>query len=91
MHGCAGTDVGKAFEAMRLFEPRGPLVNSEYYPGWLDHWGEPHSTVKAEVSLVHPTVIHSNLSYVCVVVVTTRRRKEVLSMIQIYIYYKIIS
>lgn len=45
----SGTDVGKAFEAMRLFEPRGPLVNSEYYPGWLDHWGEPHNTVKAEV------------------------------------------
>ena len=20
----------------------GPPVNSEYYPGWLDYWGEPH-------------------------------------------------
>ncbi|KAG0725489.1 Beta-galactosidase [Chionoecetes opilio] len=44
----SGTDVAKSFDTMRLFEPRGPLVNSEYYPGWLDHWGAPHSTVKAE-------------------------------------------
>ncbi|XP_050711222.1 LOW QUALITY PROTEIN: beta-galactosidase-like [Eriocheir sinensis] len=43
-----GTDVEAAFEAMRLFEPRGPLVNSEYYPGWLDHWGAPHANVETE-------------------------------------------
>ncbi|XP_063145005.1 beta-galactosidase-1-like protein [Candoia aspera] len=34
----------RAFEQQRLVEPRGPLVNSEYYTGWLDYWGEPHST-----------------------------------------------
>ncbi len=34
-----GTDVKEAFSVQRLFEPRGPLVNSEFYPGWLDHWG----------------------------------------------------
>ncbi|XP_045106280.1 beta-galactosidase-like isoform X2 [Portunus trituberculatus] len=44
----SGTNVIKAFETMRLFEPRGPLVNSEYYPGWLDHWGDPHNTVPAQ-------------------------------------------
>jgi len=33
-----GTDVADAFAVQRLFEPRGPLVNSEFYPGWLDHW-----------------------------------------------------
>ncbi|KAK4298222.1 hypothetical protein Pmani_029407 [Petrolisthes manimaculis] len=44
----SGTDVNKAFDAMRLFEPHGPLVNSEYYPGWLDHWSSPHSTVDAQ-------------------------------------------
>ncbi|MPC28485.1 Beta-galactosidase [Portunus trituberculatus] len=38
------------FLMQRLFEPRGPLVNSEYYPGWLDHWGEPHHTVDAQVA-----------------------------------------
>ncbi|XP_071517532.1 beta-galactosidase-like [Panulirus ornatus] len=42
-------DITKPFEAMRLFEPQGPLVNSEYYPGWLDHWGAPHSTRDAKV------------------------------------------
>ena len=25
----------------------GPPVNSEYYPGWLDYWGEPHETRSA--------------------------------------------
>ena len=23
----------------------GPPVNSEFYPGWLDHWQSPHSKV----------------------------------------------
>ncbi|CAB4070215.1 GLB1 [Lepeophtheirus salmonis] len=27
----------------QLFRPRGPLVNSEFYTGWLDHWGRPHA------------------------------------------------
>ena len=33
------------FEAQRQYEPHGPLVNSEYYTGWLDFWGQPHQTV----------------------------------------------
>ena len=33
------------FAYQTLFEPHGPLVNSEFYPGWLDHWGQPHSKV----------------------------------------------
>jgi len=40
-----GTNVSSAFAVQRLFSPRGPLVNSEYYPGWLDHWAHPHSKV----------------------------------------------
>ncbi|XP_037080496.1 beta-galactosidase-like [Pollicipes pollicipes] len=47
-----GTNVTAAFATQRLFEPRGPLVNSEYYPGWLDHWGYPHST-RATDAVVH--------------------------------------
>ena len=35
--GC-GSDVEEAFASQRRFAPRSPLVNSEYYPGWLDHW-----------------------------------------------------
>ncbi|XP_076378653.1 beta-galactosidase [Megalopta genalis] len=33
-------DVTRSFEIMRKYQPRGPLVNSEFYPGWLTHWGE---------------------------------------------------
>ncbi|KAL0271752.1 UNVERIFIED_CONTAM: hypothetical protein PYX00_008749 [Menopon gallinae] len=33
-------NVQNAFSMQRKYEPRGPLVNSEYYPGWLTHWGE---------------------------------------------------
>uniref|UniRef100_A0A8C5ANM8 Beta-galactosidase n=1 Tax=Gadus morhua TaxID=8049 RepID=A0A8C5ANM8_GADMO len=28
---------------------RNPLVNSEFYAGWLDHWGSHHSTVSTAV------------------------------------------
>ncbi|PIK62438.1 putative beta-galactosidase [Apostichopus japonicus] len=37
-----GTNVTKAFQAQRVYEPSGPLVNSEFYTGWLDHWGMKH-------------------------------------------------
>lgn len=43
-----GGNVTAAFEAQRHSEPRGPLVNSEFYTGWLDHWGEHHSVVQTE-------------------------------------------
>lgn len=43
-----GANVSAAFEAQRFAEPRGPLVNSEFYTGWLDHWGSRHSVVSAE-------------------------------------------
>ncbi|XP_015280560.1 PREDICTED: beta-galactosidase-1-like protein [Gekko japonicus] len=43
-----GVNMTQAFELQRLYEPKGPLVNSEYYTGWLDYWGEPHSTSSAE-------------------------------------------
>ncbi|XP_065928820.1 beta-galactosidase isoform X3 [Magallana gigas] len=39
----------KSFQPQRDYEPFGPLVNSEFYPGWLDHWGYPHSTVNLDV------------------------------------------
>ncbi|XP_033762094.1 beta-galactosidase-like [Pecten maximus] len=32
-----------SFKAQRDYEPHGPLVNSEFYTGWLDHWGQKHS------------------------------------------------
>ncbi|NXY50546.1 BGAL galactosidase, partial [Ceuthmochares aereus] len=46
-----GSNVTEAFGAQRLVEPKGPLVNSEYYTGWLDYWGEAHaSTSSARVA-----------------------------------------
>ncbi|XP_026876238.2 beta-galactosidase [Electrophorus electricus] len=44
-----GGNVTAAFEAQRYAEARGPLVNSEFYTGWLDHWGEPHSVIPTAV------------------------------------------
>ncbi|XP_041724881.1 beta-galactosidase-1-like protein isoform X1 [Coregonus clupeaformis] len=45
-----GTDVNisQAFRRQRRFEPRGPLVNSEFYTGWLDHWGDKHAQVDTQ-------------------------------------------
>ncbi|XP_073333127.1 beta-galactosidase-like [Pagrus major] len=44
-----GGNVTAAFEAQRQAEPHGPLVNSELYTGWLDHWGSPHSVVSSTI------------------------------------------
>ena len=43
-------DPKKAFQYQRNFQPRGPLINSEFYPGWLDYWGHPHNTVDVNQS-----------------------------------------
>ncbi|XP_074546450.1 beta-galactosidase [Halichoeres trimaculatus] len=44
-----GGNVTAAFAAQRHAEPRGPLVNSEFYTGWLDHWGSHHSVVSSTI------------------------------------------
>ncbi|XP_036955766.1 beta-galactosidase-like [Acanthopagrus latus] len=44
-----GGDVTAAFEAQRQAEPHGPLVNSELYTGWLDHWGLPHFVLSSAI------------------------------------------
>ena len=41
-------DPAANFKSQRDYQPKGPLVNSEFYTGWLDHWGEPHQTVSSE-------------------------------------------
>lgn len=43
-----GANVTAAFEAQRYAEPHGPLVNSEFYTGWLDNWGSHHAVVSAD-------------------------------------------
>ncbi|XP_058476142.1 beta-galactosidase-1-like protein [Solea solea] len=42
------TNVTEAFSRQRRFEPQGPLVNSEFYTGWLDHWGDQHAVVNTQ-------------------------------------------
>ncbi|XP_029157571.1 beta-galactosidase-like [Nylanderia fulva] len=44
----ASANVTSSFQTMRLYQPRGPLVNSEFYPGWLTHWGEAFQRVRTE-------------------------------------------
>ncbi|XP_022079919.1 beta-galactosidase-like [Acanthaster planci] len=47
-----GGNASRYFEVQQLFEPQGPLVNSEYYTGWLDHWGQRHQS-KAPTEIVN--------------------------------------
>lgn len=41
-------DPGTIFSILRKYMPKGPLVNSEFYPGWVDMWEIPHQTRKTE-------------------------------------------
>ncbi|KAF8777675.1 Beta-galactosidase like protein [Argiope bruennichi] len=43
-----GANVTLNFDRLRYTQADGPLVNSEYYPGFIDHWGHPHSTKTTE-------------------------------------------
>ncbi|XP_013102269.2 beta-galactosidase [Stomoxys calcitrans] len=33
-------EIDEIWEILRSVQPTGPLVNSEFYPGWLTHWQE---------------------------------------------------
>ena len=37
-----GSDPAKQFPKLRALQPSGPLICSEFYPGWFDTWGQPH-------------------------------------------------
>ena len=37
-----GSDPEGNFKKLRALQPDGPLICSEYYPGWFDTWGQPH-------------------------------------------------
>ena len=42
LNGGSGPDIMKQIGKYR---PTGPWLVPEFYPGWLDHWGEPHAKV----------------------------------------------
>lgn len=37
-------EVLQSYKAQKAFAPKGPFVNSEFYPGWMDQWGKPHQS-----------------------------------------------
>lgn len=39
--------VPSQFTALRKYYPKGPLINSEFYPGWLSHWQDAFPNVSA--------------------------------------------
>ncbi|XP_078572211.1 beta-galactosidase-like isoform X2 [Branchiostoma floridae x Branchiostoma japonicum] len=58
-----GTDPAGAFKGQRKHQPKGPLVNSEFYTGWLDHWGQPHAhTDKDKVATYLEKILELNAS-----------------------------
>lgn len=47
--GIANTSqVEHNFRRLREVQPRGPLVNTEFYTGWLTHWQEPNARRSAQ-------------------------------------------
>ncbi|WP_152394940.1 glycoside hydrolase family 35 protein [Paenibacillus guangzhouensis] len=43
-----GSRSKEAFDALRKYQPEGPLMCMEYWNGWFDHWGEEHHTRDAD-------------------------------------------
>ncbi|XP_037913145.1 beta-galactosidase-like isoform X1 [Hermetia illucens] len=41
-------EMDKIWETLRTVQPNGPLVNSEFYPGWLTHWQEENQRRNAD-------------------------------------------
>jgi beta-galactosidase len=40
----AGANIDKEFKIFQEINPTAPLMCSEYWTGWFDHWGKPHET-----------------------------------------------
>ncbi|GAA2752420.1 glycoside hydrolase family 35 protein [Amnibacterium kyonggiense] len=46
--GSFGSRVPERLATLRQHQPTGPLMCSEFWDGWFDHWGEHHHTTSAE-------------------------------------------
>ncbi|XP_017484415.1 PREDICTED: beta-galactosidase, partial [Rhagoletis zephyria] len=44
----ATNQISSYWARLRQIQPKGPLVNAEFYPGWLTHWSEPMARVRTE-------------------------------------------
>ena len=52
----------RCFKNQSLFQPSGPRVDSEFYPGWINNWGMPFQHRDAETIAKN---LDSLLSYNC--------------------------
>ena len=43
-----GADIDAQFKKLKEVRPESPLMCSEFWSGWFDHWGAPHETRPAE-------------------------------------------
>ncbi|GAB6024566.1 hypothetical protein CHUAL_009718 [Chamberlinius hualienensis] len=58
-----GENVNKSFEALRVYEPKGPLINSEYYTYGHVHWGFPqYDLILSDVSITLEEMLDLNAS-----------------------------
>lgn len=46
-----GDNPEGAFKDLQAFRPNVPNMNGEYYPGWFDQWGNPHSVTPLDRSV----------------------------------------
>ena len=49
-----GADPKQRFEIIRQWQPKGPLMCSEYYPAWFDTWGQAHHPPKRDREFFGP-------------------------------------
>ena len=43
-----GVNISQQFKRLKQLRPDSPLMCSEYWTGWFDHWGKKHETRNAE-------------------------------------------
>ncbi|SDD58228.1 glycoside hydrolase family 35 protein [Auraticoccus monumenti] len=48
--GSFGSRAQERLEVLRRHQPTGPLMCSEFWDGWFDHWGEHHHTTSVEAA-----------------------------------------
>ena len=49
-----GGDPEQRFGIVRQYQPKGPLMCSEYYPAWFDTWGQAHHPPKRDKEFFGP-------------------------------------
>ncbi len=59
-----GSDIDAQFAKLKELRPNTPLMCSEFWSGWFDHWGRPHETRPADVMVSGlEEMIEKNISF----------------------------